>query len=273
MVSLSIDAGKCNKCGMCIEECPGGLLRLVGEDAIPSWVRGAELACLNCGHCVALCPTGALELSSMPVTKCISITKELQATSVQLEQFLKSRRSIRAYKEEPVDREKLVKMIDIARYAPSGHNMQPVQWLIIEKREKVKELAQVTIDWLRELIQKEPEFARILQAKALVRRWDSGYDVITRGAPHLIFTHAQKELGSLGDFHIAMTYLELAAHSMGLGSCWAGYVQGAAVYSQAVAQILQLPEGNGSFGAMMIGYPKYKFVRIPVRNDANIIWR
>ena len=207
MSSLSVDAEKCNKCGMCIEECPGDLIKIIGEDALPSWVRGAEIACLNCGHCVALCPTGALQLSSIPLLKCPPVAEELQATPEQLEQFLKSRRSIRAYKEESVDREKLVKLIDIARYAPSGHNGQPVQWLIIEKRDKVRELAQVTIDWLRELIQKEPEIAKSLQAKALVKRWDSRQDAITRGAPHLIFAHARKELGYLNDFNIALTYL------------------------------------------------------------------
>lgn len=131
----------------------------------------------------------------------------------------------------------------------------------------------MTIDWLRELVQKNPELARMLQAKTLVRRWDSGRDVITRGAPHLIFAYAQKELNPVGDCHIALTYLELAAYSMGLGACWAGFVQGAAIYYQALAQVLQLPEGHTSFGAMMIGYPKYTYACIPLRNDAEVIWR
>lgn len=135
MISLFIDSGKCNKCGMCIEECPGDLIRIVEEDALPSWVRGAEFACLNCGHCVAICPTGALELTTMPLARCIPVIEELQPSSDQIEQFLKSRRSIRAYREEPVEREKLTKLIDIARYAPSGHNGQPVRWLVV-KREK-----------------------------------------------------------------------------------------------------------------------------------------
>jgi len=273
MASLLIDAEKCNKCGICIEECPGDLIQIVKEEILPSWVRGAESACLNCGHCVAVCPTGALELSSMALSDCIPVMKELYTAPEQLEQFLKSRRSTRAYKKEPVEHNKLVKLIDIARYAPSGHNGQPVQWLVIEKRETVRELAEMTIDWLRELIQENPPVARMLQAKALVRRWDSGRDVITRGAPHLIFAHAPTELNPLGDCHIALTYLELAAHSMGMGACWAGYIQGAALYSKATAPILQLPEGHASFGAMMIGYPKYTYACIPMRNEAKVIWR
>ncbi|MFC1925924.1 nitroreductase family protein [Chloroflexota bacterium] len=273
MNSLLIDAEKCNRCGICTEECPAYLVRLTDKEALPSWVRGAESWCLNCGHCVAICPTGALELSSMPVAGCIPIVKELQPSPEQVEQLLKSRRVIRAYREEPVEREKLAKLLDIARYAPSGHNAQPVNWLVIENREKVKELAQLVVDWLRDLAQQDAGFARMLQAKALVKAWESGSDRITRVAPHLIITHAREDTIVHGDCHIALAYLELAAYSMGIGTCWSGYVQLGATHSPALLQALQLPEGHDVFGAMLIGYPQYKFTRIPVRNEAKVTWR
>jgi len=273
MASLIVDEQKCNKCGMCAAECVVCIIQIAEKETLPSWGDGAQDQCINCGHCVAVCPTGALELSTMPLEKCVPITKDLKTTPEQIEQFLKSRRSIRACKEKPVEHEKLAKLIDIARYAPSGHNQQPVQWLAIEKREDVQRLAQMTIDWVRELIQKDPAFAEMLQAEALVLGWDFGIDVITHGAPHLVFAHAQKDSAPLGDCHIALTYLELAAHSMGIGACWAGFIQVAATYDPAFAQALQLPEDHASFGAMMIGYPKYKFSHIPTRNDAQIIWR
>lgn len=273
MASLLVDGEKCNKCGMCAAECPICIIQMVEKETLPSWVHEAEALCINCGHCVAVCPTEALGLSTMPIEKCAPITKKLKTSPEQLEQFLKSRRSIRAYKKKPVEHDKLAKLIDIARYAPSGHNAQPVQWLVIEKRKDVKQLAQMTIDWLRGLVEKDPTFAGMVQAAALVNGWDSGIDVVTRGAPHLIIAHTQKDSVPLGDCHIALTYLELAAHSMGIGACWAGFIQAAAIYDLALAQALQLPEGHLSFGAMMIGYPKYKFSHIPMRNDAQVIWR
>ncbi len=272
MASLIVDGEKCNKCGMCAAECAVCLIQIVEKETTPSWTDGAEALCFNCGHCVAVCPTGALQLSTMPLEKCVPITKDLKATPEQIEQFLKSRRSIRACKDKPVEHEKLAKLIDIARYAPSGHNYQPVQWLVIEKREDVKHLAQITVDWLRELPKKDPTFAEMLQAEGLVMGWDFGIDVITHEAPHLIIAHAKKDSDPLGDCHVALAHLELAAHSMGIGACWAGFIQMAATYDPAVAQALRFPEGNASFGAMMIGYPKYKFSRIPTRNDAHIIW-
>lgn len=273
MAELLVDAEKCNKCGMCVAECPICIIQMVEKETVPSWTDEAETLCINCGHCVAVCPTDAMGLSTMSGEECDPILKDLKATPEQLEQFLKSRRSIRAYKEMPVEHEKLAKLIDIARYAPSGHNLQPVQWLVIEKREDVKQLAQMTIDWLRSVIEKNRTFSEALQAEGLVLGWDFGIDVVTRGAPHLVIAHAQKDSVPLGDCLIALTYLELAAHSMGIGACWAGFIQVGAVYDPAIAQVLQLPENHISFGAMMIGYPKYKFSRIPMRNEAQIIWR
>jgi len=196
-MSLLVNEEKCNKCGMCAAECPICIIQMVEKETLPSWVDGAEALCINCGHCIAVCPTDALELSTMPSDKCVPVSKDLKTTQEQLEQFLKSRRSIRAYKEKPVEHEKLAKMIDIARYAPSGHNMQPVQWLIIEKRGEVKHLAQMTIDWVRGLLQSNPAFAEMMQGEALVAGWDAGIDVIARGAPHLVFAHAQKDSAPL----------------------------------------------------------------------------
>ena len=273
MASLLIDEEKCNKCEICTEECPANLIKVFEEGALPSWVRGAEGACLNCGHCVAVCPTGALELTTMPLSGCVPFVKELEASSVQLEQFLKSRRVIRAYREQSVEHEKLVKLLDIARYAPSGHNDQPVEWLVIEDREKVRQLAQMTVDWLGELPEKNPELARRFVVKAITKAWDSGIDKITRGAPHLIIAHTGKDSIRTNDCYIALTYLELAAYSMGIGACWAGYIQAAAANSESFARAMGIPDGNAMFGGMMIGYPKNKFPRIPVRNDPRVIWR
>lgn len=273
MASLLVDSEKCNKCGICAKECPLYIIQAVEKETMPAWTDGAEVLCINCGHCVSVCPTGALGLSTMPVDQCIPIMKDLNTTPEQIEQFMKSRRSIRVCRDKPVEHEKLVKLIDIARYAPSGHNQQPVQWTVIEKREDVKHIAQMTIDWMRDLIEQDPAFAEMLQAEALVTGWDFGIDVITRGAPHLIFAHAQKDSAPLGDCHIALTYLELAAHSLGLGACWAGFIQVAATYDPVLAQVLQFPENHVSYGALFIGYPKYKFSRIPVRNDAQVMWR
>ena len=179
---------------------------------------------------------------------------------------------MRVYKEQPVEREKLAKLIDIARYAPSGHNGQPVEWLVITDKNEVKQLAELTADWLRWLIKEQPQLASALQAKRVVSGWDSGLDTISRNAPHLIVAHANKDMLAR-DFQIALEYLELAAFSQGLGACWAGYMQGAAAFYPPMVEALKLPEGHQSYGAMLVGYPAHKLARIPLRKKPKIIWR
>lgn len=273
MASLLVDSEKCIKCGICAAECPILIIDIEENKTLPFWVDGAGAICINCGHCVAVCPAGALELNTMPLDKCVPIENNLKTTPEQIEQFLKSRRSIRAYKDEPVERQKLAKLIDIARYAPSGHNKQPVHWLVVENKEDVKQIAGLTINWLRELPQKDPRLATLLHAQALITRWDSGIDMIARGAPHLVIAHAPKGSTSMSDCCIALAYLELAAYSMDVGACWAGYIQAGAAYYPPLTQALNFPEGHVSFGVLMAGYPKYTFSHIPARNVARVTWR
>ncbi len=272
MPQMQIDSNKCNKCRLCLIECPINIIRIREGDSTPSWIGGGSRLCLNCGHCVAVCPTAALGLDTMKPEDCIPTGKDWLPTPAQSEHFLKARRSVRVYKEQPVEREKLEKLIDVARYAPSGHNSQPGQWLVITDKKEVKKLAGLTADWLRWLIKEQPEMAAALQAKRVVSGWDSGLDTISRNAPHLIVAYANQSILSR-DFQIALEYLELAAFSQGLGACWAGYMHGAfATYSPAM-EALKLPEGCQSYGSMLVGYPAHKLARIPLRNKPNIIWR
>jgi len=77
--------------------------------------------------------------------------------------FLISRRSIRIYRDKPVDQETLQKIIKIAGYAPSGHNSQPVHWLVIQGKEKVQQFAALVVDWMRYMIKEMPDRAKAMQ--------------------------------------------------------------------------------------------------------------
>ena len=70
-----------------------------------------------------------------------------------------------------------------------------------------------------------------------------------------------------------LTYLALAANAFGLGGCWAGYFNAAASSSTPLIQALALPEHMHCLGAMMIGYPKFAYHRLPTREPASITWR
>jgi nitroreductase len=108
----------------------------------------------------------------------------------------------------------------------------------------------------------------------VVAAWERGQDRVLRGAPHLIVAHGPKALPSAQSACIiALTYLELAATALGLGACWAGYFNAAASFYGPMMEVLNLPEGHQSFGAMMVGHRKYDYHRLPLRNEARVVWR
>lgn len=270
---FTIDPDKCDSCGVCSAECPAAVISMRKGETLPSLAKGGEWRCVSCGHCVAVCPRGAIRHRAMRPEECDPIKKKLLPSAEQVEHLLKSRRSIRVYKKKPVPRETLAKLIDIARYAPSAGNLQPVHWLVIEDREEVKRFSGLVVDAMRLMIKETPGLADVSYLGLIVTAWDRGIDVIMHDAPHLVIAHAHKQFGlPQADCDIALTYLELAAYSMGLGACWNGLFQTAA-NNPPIVEALQLPEGHRCFGAMLIGYPKYKYRRIPIRKEPTIVWR
>lgn len=271
---FTIDLEKCNYCGICVEACGRKIIEMKSQDVVPTLVAGADELCNNCGHCVAVCPPGALSRQTMKPEDCPPIQKDLLISAKQAEQFLRSRRSIRNYQDKPVGRHTLSKLIQIAGYAPSAHNARPVHLLVIEYSTEVRRLAGEVIDWMRLVIKDSPSLAEALHLDRVVEFWESGKDPICRNAPHLIIAHAP-EIGGMPheDCILALAYLELAAPTLGLGATWAGYIMAAIVFHPPFTEALNLPEGHKGFGAMMVGYHKFKYLRLPLRSSPTVTWR
>ncbi len=240
----------------------------------PKPVPDAEARCIKCGHCVAVCPHGALTHSAWKAENFIPVQNKAALRAEQAELFLKSRRSIRTYLRKQIEREKLKKLIEIARYAPTGGNSQQVHWLVINDRGDVKRISGLVIDLMRSWVEEKKAIAEKYRLAEVVTAWESGFDGISRGAPALIIAHAPKDYGlAQVDCTSALAYLDLTAPTFGLGCCWAGFIMMASMQSQPLQRMLALPDGHASFGIMMIGYPKYKYHFLPPRKDAQIIWR
>jgi len=270
---FTVDQDKCKRDGHCVAECPARIIEMKSKESFPAPVHGAAELCINCGHCVSVCPHGAMTLNTMKPEQCPPVQKDLLPSPEQTEHFFRARRSVRTYKSEPVDQVTLTRLIEMARYAPSGHNWQPVHWLVIDSASEMKRLAGLVVDWMRIMIKDHPEVAEPMHFDRVVEAWENGLDRVLRGAPQLIIAHGQALPPTQTACVIALTYLELAAFAQGLGACWAGYFNAAATFYPPMQQALALPEGHQSFGAMMVGYPKFQYHRLPLRNEAKITWR
>jgi nitroreductase/NAD-dependent dihydropyrimidine dehydrogenase PreA subunit len=270
---FTIDAEKCKRDGICVAECPMRILEMKDSALPPTPVEDAEQRCIRCGHCVAVCPYGAFSLADMKTGGCRTVQKDLALSVEHVEHFLRSRRSIRTYQDKEIEREKLGKLLDIARYAPTGSNSQQVKWIAVNSREGVRRMSGLVVDLIRHMISEKHPMAERYRKFGIVKAWEAGTDIVTRGAPGLVIAYAPKDyMMAQTDSVIALTFLDLAAPSFGLGSCWAGIFMMAASQWPPLQQALALPEGHACFGAMMLGYPKYKYQRLPLRKKAHITW-
>ena len=273
MSLFMIDKEKCKGDGICAMECPLGIITMDVHAHVPVPCEGAESACINCGHCVAVCPHGAFSLNTMPAEECCPQSAGWNLSAQTIEPFFKGRRSVRIYKKDIVSRDIFEKIIDITRYAPSGINRQPVRWIVIYDSAKVYKIAQETINWMRTLVDAQSAMAQSLHMYSLIGAWDKGKDLICRGAPHLVLTYALKDdMTAPQACTIATTYLELAALPFGLGTCWAGYVNMALNFWPQAQKLAGIPAKASCFSAMMVGYPKLPYYRVPLRNPSRITW-
>jgi nitroreductase/ferredoxin len=273
MELLRIDESKCKKDGFCVRECPTTIIRIGGK-GFPETISGGEANCLSCGHCVAICPHSALSHAQIPIQRSPAIREELRIDEEQATQFLRSRRSIRYFLDKSVEKGKIQRLIEVARYAPTGGNSQMVEWLVLNDKSRIKEIAGLTADWVRQLIKNPQVVAASPYLPLAVDAWDAGSDSILRGAPALIIAMAPQEAVMTGmvDLTLALSYLDLLAPTIGLGTCWAGLLQGALVNSPSVKKTVGIPETYPHHYPLMLGYPDVKFYRVPERKTPKIVF-
>lgn len=271
MALFTVDEKLCARDGLCAEECPLGCITLDGN-GLPAPHEKKAAYCIKCGHCMAVCPTGALRL------ECFEDPAEpmdagARVSPRQAAQFLKGRRSVRTYRDEPLTRDELTGLLDLTEYAPSGHNARPVRWSVAATPDAVHAVASVVAEWMRGEVEAESEAAARLHLAGIVRIWDQGTDLICRHAPALAVPYAPLDgITPATDGVIAATYLELAAHGAGLGACWCGYVHIASLEDEAVRKSLAIPDGHRACGALLLGRPAHRYRAVPPRSGAHVQW-
>lgn len=270
---ITIDTELCKKDGLCVLECPVSILVMETLDSVPTLIEGGELSCLRCGHCVAVCPHGALSHKDTPLERCPEIDKNQTIDQIQAVQFLRSRRSVRVFRDKDVEKDKIEKLIKIASYAPTGSNLQMVEWVVYTDRAKLKKISALTVDWMKETLRIAPDLAPPYMSR-LVAAWDAGQDLVFRNAPAVILGMVNKDArNGLVDTTIALTYLDLVAPTLGLGTCWAGLLQGAMMNYPPVKEAMGISDDYPFHYPMMIGYNKVKYYRMVERKEPQISWK
>jgi nitroreductase len=155
-----------------------------------------------------------------------------------LDELIKSRVSTRNYKANPVEKEKILQILEAARLAPSACNAQPWKFFIVESPEL-----------------KDKVFRQGLNKIAVPNKWAESAPVIiavcsrTKFFVHNVAEKIQDTDYHLIDLGIACEHLVLKAEELGLGTCYIGWFR-----AKEISKILNIPSSYKVECLITLGY-------------------
>jgi coenzyme F420-0:L-glutamate ligase / coenzyme F420-1:gamma-L-glutamate ligase len=181
---------------------------------------------------------------------------------------IRQRRSIRKYQPRPVAQKIVLEVLEAAGWAPSAHNSQPWQFIVLQNISIKKRLADAMADaWVKDL-QRDDITVEAGKRAERVERFTTAPVLILacltidglRKFPDLERQICERDL-AVQSFGAALQNLLLAAHTKGLGACW---FCAPAFCKETVRKILKIPDAVEPQAFVAMGYPAEK-PQIPVK--------
>ena len=182
-------------------------------------------------------------------------------------ELLKSRRSIRAYKPDPIPDEYIQKIIEAARWAPSGGNSQPWEFVVIKRKDLKDKIAELFMKCVKVVREAELTREKEMRVPSLEREVaEPGFKsapvlIVLCGDPRVneafplaVFQKLGNEV-FISNLASAFLCMHLAAKSLGLGSQWVSAAGG--FMEDDLKKLLNIPEGIKIYDMMAVGYPAY----------------
>ncbi|HPB58819.1 MAG TPA: nitroreductase family protein [Candidatus Saccharicenans sp.] len=174
-----------------------------------------------------------------------------------LDEIIQSRRSIRRYSPQPVEREKILACLEAARLAPSAENVQPWRFLVIDEPELKERVARAAFSG----IYATSRFAAGAPVLVLMM---ARLDLLANNLGRLV----QGTQFYLLDLGIAGEHFVLKAEEQGLGTCWIGWFN-----LKAVRKLLDIPRKYRLVAMLSAGYPASRPTRPRARKELkDIAW-
>lgn len=286
---ITIHHDKCTVCGLCVKVCKD--FSLIIEDKTLKINPKPLFGCIGCGHCVAVCPHNAITVEGRTLSEEDYKLMQQEKPPVDftnLYPFLLNRRSIRDFKNKPVEQEMIDKILSLASTAPMGLPPSDVGVMILNSKEKVRQfsfdfvdllgrmkwmVSPVAMSLMRPFMSKD----NYLLFKSFVlpmvdffyksRKRDENY--VLYDAPLAMMFYGN--MSDPADPYIAATYASLAAESLGLGSCMIGSV---GPFLKNTGKDFKrkygLPAKMSDSIIVIFGYPQVKFTKTIKRSFAKV---
>lgn len=187
--------------------------------------------------------------------------------------LVKNRRSIRQFKSDPVPDEYIEKIIEVARWAPSGLNTQPWEFFVVKKPELKKQIVNIISRYLKQIREmdntREPWQSRKMTTSKSAEK-GMGYGnapvfIILFGDPRVnkglpMGVRYDQDMRSMiytSGLASAFLYMNMAATSLGLASQWTTLVRTPYAHCM-IKDLLGIPHEFDIYDMMALGYPGFK---------------
>ncbi|MBR4752052.1 MAG: nitroreductase family protein [Thermoguttaceae bacterium] len=258
--TIEVDAKRCVRCGSCVNDCLAKIV-VMRENELPQTVPDGEARCFKCRHCLAICPTGALSWNGETPDSCASISETPKPTF--MENLLRQRRSVRAYRRENVSEEVFDRLVKAMDYAPTGCNDRAFFFSYSRTLETTDACRAAFAQYLtsrsdEELPEEIRRYGKFREALA------AGEDVFFRNAAHFVAVSVLPEARDAHiDPYIAASQFELLACSFGLGTCWDGMATNLFNAVPELYQRLHIPDQYELKIVLLFGVPAVRYARAP----------
>lgn len=260
-----IELENCIKCLKCVNDCP--------SNAIDIEAGTINESCIHCGHCVAICPESTIFPDADVIRKLHSSTvspSDFQHLSAGI-------RTCRSFKKKELDEATLTLLIENMKHYPSASNSRPMQITLVNSEELIQRLNNQTAQQLIKTLKliTAPIVKPVLKVlapkmnvsglnnykKQFNARQSPGSSQVCHHAPSVMLFHAPVTKFGMAsaDAYIWATYTSIYANTLGLGTCFNGFITKAMERSKTMRKEFRIPKGNQVYAALLIGHPKVKY--------------
>lgn len=264
MSAFSVDTELCVQCGECAADCPPRCIEL--EPEFPRLVPGKEDTCVECQHCMTICPTGAVSVLGLDPKDSTELEGAYPETEALLT-LMKGRRSCRRYKREAVDEAAMGVLYEALAHAPTGVNSRTLLFTVINEPDTMDAVRAEAYAQLQAAAEAGTLPAGREHLANFLGPWEKGVDILFRGASCMLVVTVHKDAPCPeADPFIAMSYFELAANAMGLGTVWCGLGKYAIFdVPPGLRRRLGIPEDHAPGYCMLFGVPDNRYYRTAQR--------
>ncbi len=290
---IRIDKDLCNACGICGHVCPRHIPVIIENDSKKITMISSERIglCMECGHCAAICPNRAIQVGCLNEEEFTPV-KELDIDDDQLISLMRQRRSVRRYKDKPVPRKIIDRIIDAVHSSPTGTGQRTTGIIVIDNPKTLVTFSELVYELYEGLeknlknpiarffIKRQAGKKKMGELQNFVMpgmhwyiRWyrEGKSNEILRDCPVLLLFHSPiNEPVGAENCLIAAFHAIMMAQVNSIGTCFNDLLPPACNRVPDIKKLLGLPDDREVYASITMGYPKYQFKRTIPRQLAEV---